>query len=205
LPLAAAVAVTVAVSRDALVVVTTKLRVCSVRGDMTALLLRLLGHVLPSGLRLIVTTSATQLDPVHEADARFFERDRDCWKAGLRSAGFTNACGRRSSPPLRKLIESPAHGGGRAVPDWISVSLRHISIMRLLSLGHEKREAGLRCLAWSPEAGLTWVNVMRLVSDEASRLSAHTRFRKSRAQIRAHASHRARFYRPPRLRSVFGL
>jgi hypothetical protein len=38
-------------------------------------------------LRLIVTASAVQPDPAHEADARFFESDRGCWKAGLRSAG----------------------------------------------------------------------------------------------------------------------
>jgi hypothetical protein len=41
----------------------------------------------PIDLRLIVTASAVQLDPAHEADARFFESDRGCWKAGLRSAG----------------------------------------------------------------------------------------------------------------------
>jgi hypothetical protein len=39
------------------------------------------------------------------------------------------------------------------------------------------REAGFRCLAWSPEAGLTWVNVMLLISDEASHLSVPIRFR----------------------------
>jgi hypothetical protein len=44
------------------------------------------------------------------------------------------------------------------------------------SLGYEKREAGFRCLAWSLEAGLTRVNAMRLVSDEASRLSVHNPF-----------------------------
>jgi hypothetical protein len=45
------------------------------------------------------------------------------------------------------------------------------------SLGYEKSEAGLRCLARSLEARLTWVNVMRLVSDKAGRLSVHTPFR----------------------------
>lgn len=98
--------------------------------------------MLPSGLRLSVTTSGTQLDPVQEADTRFFERDRGCRKAGLRSAGFTNASGRRSSPPLRQMVESPAQGGGRAVPDGISAPLRHILIMRLLSQGYEPRDAG---------------------------------------------------------------
>jgi hypothetical protein len=70
-----------------------------------------------------------------------------------------------------------------------------------MSLGYEKREAGFRCLAWSLEDRFTWANVMQLISGETSRLSVHTPFRESRAQIRAHASHRVRFYRPPRLRS----
>ena len=39
------------------------------------------------------------------------------------------------------------------------------------SLGYEKREAGFRYLALSLEEGLTWVNVIRLLSDGASRLS----------------------------------
>ena len=85
-------------------------------------------------LRLIVTASAVQPDPAHEADARFFESDRGCWKAGLRSAGLTNARGRRPSAPLRKVIESPVQCGGQA---GCRVFLRHISIMRLLSLGYE--------------------------------------------------------------------
>jgi hypothetical protein len=53
----------------------------------------------------------------------------------------------------------------------------HAAIRRCTSLGYEKSEAGLRCLARSLEARLTWVNVMRLVSDKASRLSVHTPFR----------------------------
>jgi len=84
----------------------------------------------PIDLRLIVTASAVQLDPAHEADARFFEGDRGCWKAGLRSARLTNACGRRPSAPLRKVIESPVQQ--RAQPGS-QVFLRHISIMRLLA------------------------------------------------------------------------
>jgi hypothetical protein len=91
-------------------------------------------------LRLIVTASAVQPDPAHEADARFFESDRGCWKAGLRSAGLTNACGRRPSVPLRKVIESPVQCGGQA---GCRVFLRHISIMRLLSLGYEQCDVRL--------------------------------------------------------------
>ena len=49
--------------------------------------------------------------------------------------------------------------------------------MNLRPLGYEKSEAGLRCLALSLEARFTLVNVMRLVSDKASRLSANTQFR----------------------------
>jgi hypothetical protein len=56
---------------------------------------------------LIARASAAQFDPVDEPDVRFFERDRGCRKAGLRSAGFTNAYGRRPSAPLRKVIANP--------------------------------------------------------------------------------------------------
>jgi len=49
--------------------------------------------------------------------------------------------------------------------------------LNLRPLGYEKREAGFRCLAQSLEVGFTWVNMMRLVSDEASRLSVQTPFR----------------------------
>jgi hypothetical protein len=103
-------------------------------------------------LRMIVTASAVQLDPAHEADARFFESDRGCWKAGLRSAGLTNACGRRPSAPLRKVIESPVQCGSQA---GCRVFLRHISIMRLLSLGYEPPDTRLRRLWWSLVAVLT--------------------------------------------------
>ena len=85
---------------------------------------------LPIYLRLIVTASAVQLDPAHEADARFFKGDRGCWKAWLRSARLTNACGRRPSAPLRKVIESPVQHRGQP---GRRVFLRHISIMRLLA------------------------------------------------------------------------
>jgi hypothetical protein len=68
---------------------------------------------LPIYLRLIVTASAVQLDPAHEADARFFKGDRGCWKAWLRSARLTNACGRRPSASLRKVIESPVQHRGQ--------------------------------------------------------------------------------------------
>ena|SRR5690348_2412406 len=85
---------------------------------------------LPIYLRLIVTASAVQLDPAHEADARFFKGDRGCWKAWLRSARLTNACGRRPSAPLRKVIESPVQHGGQP---GRRMFLRHILIMRLLA------------------------------------------------------------------------
>jgi hypothetical protein len=85
---------------------------------------------LPISLRLIVTASAVQLDPAHEADARFFKGDRGCWKAWLRSARLTNACGRRPSAPLRKVIESPVQHRGQP---GRRVFLRHILIMRLLA------------------------------------------------------------------------
>jgi hypothetical protein len=69
-----------------------------------------------SDLRLIARAPAAQLDPVHEPDARFFERDRGCWKAGLRSAGFTNTYCWRPSAPLRKVIANPPQSGGRYAP-----------------------------------------------------------------------------------------
>ena len=145
-----------------------------------------------ASLGVLARMAVSQLDPVHETGARLFKRDRSCWKSGLRSARFTNAhCGRPSAPP-REMAADPVKHSGQTVPVRMSAFLRHISIMHLLSLGHEKREAGFWCLAWSHEARLTWVNVMRLVSDEASRLSVQTWFRTSRAQIHAHAGHRAR-------------
>jgi hypothetical protein len=66
-----------------------------------------------SDLRLIARSSAAQLDPVHEPDARFFERDRGSWMAWLRSARFTNAYCRRPSAPLRKVIANPLQRGAR--------------------------------------------------------------------------------------------
>jgi len=96
---------------------------------------------------LITRASATQLDPVHEPDARFFERDRGCWKAGLGSAWFTNAYCRRPSAPLRKVIASPLQRGGRDAPDSLEIFSRHILIMHLLSLGYEPYDVRLRCLA----------------------------------------------------------
>jgi hypothetical protein len=108
-------------------------------------------------LRLIVTASAVQLYPAHEADARFLESDRSCWKAGLRSAGLTNACGRRPSAPLRKVIESPVQCGGQP---GCRVFLRHISIMRLLSLGYEPTDVRLRCLGQSLVTVLTSTDLL---------------------------------------------
>ena len=108
-----------------------------------------------------------QLDPLHEADARFFKCDRSYWKGGPRSARFTNPHCRRPSAPLRKMTADPVQRGGHA-PERMSAFSRHVSIMHLLSLRYEKREAGFWCLTWSLEDGLTWVNVIHLVSDEAS-------------------------------------
>ena len=93
-------------------------------------------------LRLIVTALRTELDPVHEACARFFEGDRSSWKGRLRSAWFTDTCGRRSFPPPRKVIENPLLSG-QAAPGWMAALARHISIMRLLSLGYEHHDARL--------------------------------------------------------------
>jgi len=100
------------------------------------------------GLSVIASMSAAQLDPVHEADARFFKCDRSCWKGGLRSARFTNAHCRRPSAPVRKMAADPVQSGGQAAPDWMSAFSRHVSIMHLLSLGNEHHDArlpGLRC------------------------------------------------------------
>ena len=133
-------------------------------------------------LRLIVSASAVQLDPTHEADARFFESDRGCWKAGLRSAGLTNACGRRPSAPLRKVIESPVQCGGQA---GCRVFLRHISIMRLLSLGYEPYDVRLPRPGRSPVAALTLANGCRASRPNlgVSRAAPHPAA--SRARIRA--------------------
>jgi hypothetical protein len=93
-------------------------------------------HRRRNDLRVIASTPAAQLDPVHKADAWFFERDRCCRKGGLRSARFTNAHCRRPSAPLRKVIANPVQCGGQATPDWMLVLSRHISIMHLPSLGY---------------------------------------------------------------------
>jgi hypothetical protein len=100
-------------------------------------------HLSRSNTPLIVTALNTELDLVHEAYARFFERDRSCWKARLRSAWFTNACERRSSSPFRKVIENPVQSAGQAASGWTVMCTRHISIMRLLSLGYEHHDARL--------------------------------------------------------------
>ena len=89
-----------------------------------------------SDLRLIAGASAAQLDSVHEPDTRFFEGDRGCWEAGLRSAGFTNAYCWRPSAPLRKVIANPLQRGARDAPRSMQVFSRHILIMHLPSLDY---------------------------------------------------------------------
>ena len=105
-------------------------------------------------LGLIVTALGTELDPVHEACARFFEGDRSSWKGRFRPAWFTDTCGRRSFPPLRKVIKNPVQSG-QAAPGWMAASARHISIMRLLSLGYETTDVRLCRLRKSPVTVLT--------------------------------------------------
>jgi hypothetical protein len=121
------------------------------------LLMAVRGHRGGTRLRLIVTAMGTELDPVHEACARFFEDDRSSWKGRLRSAWFTDTCGRRSFPPLRKVIENPVQSG-QAAPGWMAAWARHISIMRLLSLGYEPHDVRLPRLIWSPAAVPTSVD-----------------------------------------------
>ena len=73
-----------------------------------------------------------QLDPAH--GARLFKCDRSCWKSGLRSARFTNAHHRRpSGPPPQKMAADPMRCASQAMPVRTSASLRHISIMHILS------------------------------------------------------------------------
>jgi len=105
-------------------------------------------------LGLIVTALGTELDPVHEACARFFEGDRSSWKGRFRPAWFTDTYGWRSFPPLRKVIKNPVQSG-QAAPGWMAASARHISIMRLLSLGYETTDVRLCRLRKSPVTVLT--------------------------------------------------
>jgi hypothetical protein len=95
------------------------------------------GRHMASDLGVITRMPVAQLHPVNAADSRFFKRHRSCWKRGLWSARFTNAYCRRPSAPPRKMTKDPVQCGGQAVPVPMSVFSRHISIMRLLSLGYE--------------------------------------------------------------------
>jgi len=82
-------------------------------------------------LRLIVTALGTELDPVHEACARFLEGDRGSWKGRRRSAWFTDTCGRRSFAPLRKVIEHPVQSGQAApgrMAAWVSATLENWTV-----------------------------------------------------------------------------
>jgi hypothetical protein len=71
----------------------------------------------------------------------------------------------------------PASRSSVWLPAWLPADANGALSRCRSSLGYEKREAGFRCLAWSPAARLTWPDVMRLVSEETSRLSVHTSFR----------------------------
>lgn len=90
----------------------------------------------PCDLSVIARAPAAQFDPVHEADARLFECDRSFWKSGLRSARFTNAHCRRPFMPPWKMTADPVQHGGQTVLVHMSGFLRHVSIMRLVSLGY---------------------------------------------------------------------
>ena len=111
-----------------------------------------------ASLGVLARMPMTQLDPVHETGARLFKRDRSCWKSGLRSARFTNADCRRPSAPPRKMAADPVQHSDQPVPVRMSAFLRHISIIRLLSLDYEPRDAGFRCPGWSLEVAPAWLN-----------------------------------------------
>jgi hypothetical protein len=123
-----------------------------------------------SDLGVIARMPVAQLDPMNEADARLFKRDRGCWKSGLRSARFTNAYCRRPSAPPRKMTEDPVQRGGQSVPVPMSALSRHVSIMRLLPLGYEASDMRLRRLGPSPTCGLTSAAVWPVVDCGGARL-----------------------------------
>jgi hypothetical protein len=102
------------------------------------------GRHMASDLGVIARTPVAQLDPVNEADSRFFKRDRGRWKCGLRSARFSNAYCRRPPAPPRKMTEDPVQRGGQTVPVPMSAFSRHVSIMRLMSANAPLRLAGPR-------------------------------------------------------------
>ena len=107
-----------------------------------------------ASLGVLARMPITQLDPVHETGARLLKRDRSCWKSGLRSARFTNADCRRPSAPPRKMAADPVHHSDQPVPVRMSAFLRHISIMRLLSLDYEPHDSRLCRLGQSPLSAL---------------------------------------------------
>ena len=123
-----------------------------------------------SDLGVITRMPVAQLHPVNEADSRFFKRHRSCWKRGLWSARFTNAYCRRPSAPPRKMTKDPVQCGGKAVPVPMSVFSRHVSIMRLLSLGYEPYDVRLCRLGPSPVTELTSPNLRRRVRADRPRL-----------------------------------
>ncbi|MBO0785852.1 MAG: hypothetical protein J2P33_07220, partial [Actinobacteria bacterium] len=93
---------------------------------------------LPGDLGFVGAAPGAEPYPAQEAGPRLLERDRGSRQVRPRPAGFANTCGRRPSPALRKVIEGPAQCAGQAAPGWTSVSLRHISIMRLLDLESQR-------------------------------------------------------------------
>ena len=117
-----------------------------------------------SNLGVIARMPLAQLDPVNEADARFFERDRSCWKGGLRSARFTDADCRRPPAPPRKMTKDPVQCVGQSVPVPTSTFSRHVSIMRLLPPSYESSDTRLTRLGWSPEALLTSVSAELVIA-----------------------------------------
>jgi hypothetical protein len=101
-------------------------------------------------LGVLTRMPVAQLHPANEADPRFLKRHRSCWKRGLWSARFTNAYCRRPSAPPRKMTKDPVQCGGQAAPVPMSVFSRHVSIVRLLSLGYESSGMSLQRLGSSP-------------------------------------------------------
>src|SRR5579871_6796710 len=80
-------------------------------------------------LGVITQMRVAQLDPAKEADSRFLQCDRGCWKRRLWSARFSDAYCRRPSAPPRKMTEDPVQCRGQTMPARMSAFSRHVSIM----------------------------------------------------------------------------